>query len=171
MRAVVSLLLIGVAAAGCGSRLKLKPTRLSFDQFVNATVQLRRAAAETNNPAEYQLRKREIERKLHFSDDDLREFTRVHVSDVRVLSAAWDSVEARLDRTGNASKAAPSTGPDAAGHRPRPGQTIAPGVLPGGLPAVIQADSLRPPTDDTLPPPPPMRNPPRAALNEHKPFY
>jgi len=164
----LSLLLVGVAVAGCGNTLKLQPTRLSFDEFVNATVELRRAAAETNSPAEFQLRKRDVERRLRFSDDDLREFARVHAGDARVLSAAWDSIEARLDRPATATKAAPNA---PAGQKPRAREDIVPGALPGRLPAVIQHDSLTPPPDDTLPPPPPSRNPPKAVVNERKPFY
>ncbi len=170
MRAGIgTLLLVGLAAAGCSKGLKLQPTRLSFDQFVNATVELRRAAAEASSPADFQLRKREIERQRHFSDDDLREFARVYASDVRVLSAAWDSVQERLDRPAVPAKAAPPG--SAGGQKPRAAEEVVPGALPGGLPAVNQRDSMRPPPDDTLAPSPRLRNPPKAAANEHKPFY
>ncbi len=156
MRAGLPCLLIAVllAGAGCGDRLNLKPTRLSFDQFVNATVELRRAAVETDNPAAFQVRKREIQRRLNFTDDDLREFSRAHASDITVLSAAWDSVEARLDRPPTATKAAPAgatpTAMPATGRKPGANVEVVPGALPGGLPAVVQHDSLTPPPDDTV---------------------
>ncbi len=160
---VATLLLTGLAATGC-QRLQMKSTRLTFDQFVNATVALRRAAAEVNDTTAFQLRKREIEKKLNFSDADLREFSRVHATDVVLISAAWDSVEARLDRPDSAAKGAP---PGAAA--PQNGRTtVVPGALPGGLPAVVRNDSLTPPPGDTIKGPP---NDGRAIVHKPKPFY
>ncbi len=171
MRAGFPILLLTALAvvAGCGDRLRLKSTRLSFDQFVNATVELRRAAAESDNPAEFQVRKRQIQDRLHFSDADLREFARAHVKDTNVMSAAWDSIELRLDRPPTPSKAAP---PSAAtpGRQPSgPREEITPGALPGGGAAVVRYDSMTPPADDTVHSPP-LPNP-RAAVKKPKPFY
>lgn len=182
----VGLLLAGLVLAGCGERLGVTQTRLSVDEFVNATVALRRAAVETANPAAFQVRKREIEAKLHFSDADLRDFTRAHEDDAPLISAAWDSVEARLDRPATA----PPGSRDAPVHPGPPGRPglkgvrgssdyrlpdgtfvqVEPGALPGGGDAIVETRPLTPPSDDTLPPAPPPRVPPKVPP-EHKSFY
>ena len=66
--------------------------------FFSEPVQLRLAAAQATTPAAYETRKREVEKRLGVSDADLREYVSAHGSDVKLLSAAWDSVEARVGR-------------------------------------------------------------------------
>lgn len=175
----VGLLLAGLVLAGCGDRLRVRQTRLSVDEFVNATVALRRAAVETSNPAAFQVRKREVQAKLHFSDADLRDFARAHMDDAPLISAAWDSVEARLERPA----APPAGSPAPTGHPGPKGANgssdyrlpdgtyvqVQPGALPGGGTAIVENKPMTPPSDDTLPAPPPPRNPPK--VPEHKPFY
>ena len=88
--AVCSLL----AIAGC------RPQGVTFEQFVNTTVELRQAARQATTPAAFAARKRAIEARHHVTDADLNRFVHQHATDVKLLSAAWDSVEARLGRAG-----------------------------------------------------------------------
>lgn len=129
---VVAVLTLACAAACDRSLARLRGEHgLTFEQFVHATVQLRLAAAQATTPAAYETRKREVEKRLGVSDADLREYVSAHGSDVKLLSAAWDSVEARVGRanfpdTANRpgrqpppAQATPTRGPPA-GARPMP---------------------------------------------------
>ncbi|HEX9106816.1 MAG TPA: hypothetical protein VF832_06305 [Longimicrobiales bacterium] len=123
---------------------------LSFDRFVNVNVELRRAANETRTPADFAARKRAIESRMQVSDVELQQFVESHRSDMKVMSAAWDSVEARLGRAsqrdaatrptpqpqattspaGAAPVIPPQVGPDARGS----GVTLTPAAAPAAIP-------------------------------------
>ncbi len=126
----VGALLPLLLAAACRQR-----GGISFEQFVNTTVELRQAASQTTSPAAFEARKRAIEARHHVTDADLQRFTRAHAADVKLLSAAWDSVEARLDRAGPR---------DAVTH-PVPGPPPIVTVKPGTItPATVTPGSVAP---------------------------
>ncbi len=89
------LLFLLLLLPGCASR-----EGLSFERFVNAMVELRRASRETKSPSEFAAKKQAIETRLGVTDGQLQRYMRDHRRDVKLLSAAWDSVEARLSRGG-----------------------------------------------------------------------
>ncbi len=122
-----------------------KDRTISFEQFVNTTVELRKAATQTNTPAAFDARKRAIEAKQRVTDADLNGFLRKHARDVKLLSAAWDSVEARLGRAGARDAATRPT--------PGPPVTITPGTPPTG-----RSDAAGAPAPGPTPPHP---GPPR----------
>ena len=163
MRIQATRLLLGAMLLGCGTG-----RGLSFEQFVNATVELRRAADDTNTPAEFAARKQAIERRMQVSDVELQQFVAQHRTDTKLMSAAWDSVEARLGRAmekdtlrrptplpqattppgGPQPVIPPQVGPDARGS----GTTVPPATSPSPVPG------------GTLPPPqtrPPRQKPVR----------
>jgi hypothetical protein len=130
VHAFAAALLVACALGACGRSLGRLPWQrggLSFEQFVSTTVELRQAAASATTPAAFQARKREIEARLKVTDADLERFTREHANEVKLLSAAWDSVEARLGRGGPRGAAGPTplppqVGPYPAGGRPPSGR-------------------------------------------------
>ncbi len=102
---------------------------ITFDQFVNTTVALRQAANQTTSPEAFAERKRAIEARQHVTDADLDGFVRAHASDVKLLSAAWDSVEARLGRAGARDAATrPTPGPPPV-VTVTPGTSTSPGAM------------------------------------------
>jgi len=128
MRLSVVAVLALACTAACDRSLGRLPWEhgLTFEQFVNATVQLRLAAGQATTPAAYATRKREIEKRLGVTDADLREYVSAHARDVKLISAAWDSVEARLSRANL---------PDTATRpvtQPPPAGTAAPPAPPPG---------------------------------------
>ena len=140
-RLVLTSLAACALLAGCG-----RGSGISFDQFVNATVELRRLSTRATTPASYAAGKREVEARLHVTDADLERWTRDHGDDVTLTSAAWDSVEARLGR---------ATAADTASRHGTPG---APGVRPPGTPvpgAIVRYPHvlLPPPTTSAAAPP------------------
>jgi hypothetical protein len=144
------LLLTSLAAcallAGCRG-----DSGISFDQFVNATVELRKLSARATTPASYAAGKREVEARLHVTDADLDRWARDHSDDVTLMSAAWDSVEARLGR---------ATEPDtASGH----GVPNVPGARPPGTP--VPGATVRFPR---MSPPPPTTSAAAAPANPHR---
>ncbi len=115
---VGAVLLLPLAAA-CRDR-----ESITFEQFVNTTVELRQAANQTTSPQAFDERKRAIEARHRVTDADLDRYVRGHADDVKLLSAAWDSVEARLGRAGVRDAATRPT------PRPQPVITVTPGSAP-----------------------------------------
>ena len=126
------LSLVALLALACAAACDRSPGRLpwehglTFEQFVDATVQLRLAAARTATPAAYETRKREVEKRLGVSDADLRQYVNGHARDVKLLSAAWDSVEARVARAN-----LPDTTTRPVPQAPPAETTAIPGLPPG----------------------------------------
>lgn len=142
---VVAAALLAFASSGCDRSIGPLPWQrggLSFEQFVQTTVELRQAAAAAATPVAYQTRKQAIEKRLKVSDADLERYVQDHAEDIRLMSAVWDSVEARLGRAGKADAATRPT--------PQPPPPGASGPPPGRVP------------------PPGTRVPP---VPEKKPFY
>lgn len=112
---------IAVVLVGGCSR---ESSSIGFDKFVNANVQLRRLSEQSTSTSEFDARKRATLARLGVSDADLTDFVKAHSGDVKYMSAAWDSVEARLGRA------------DSAAHGPPPGAVVGPPgkVPPGPLP-------------------------------------
>lgn len=71
---------------------------VSPSRYADAMVELRRLAADTHSAAEFQARKAETLARLHVTEPQLQEFARAHATDVALMSAVWDTVEARLGR-------------------------------------------------------------------------
>ncbi len=104
----IAVALLACVPAACDrtvGRLPWQRGGLSFEQFVDATVKLRQAAAQATTPAAYEAKKKEIETRLKITDADLQRYVSDHARDVKLLSAVWDSVEARLGRAGAADAA------------------------------------------------------------------
>jgi hypothetical protein len=115
---------------------------IGFDAFVDATVGLRRAAAETHDSVAFQARKQAVERRLRVTDAQLRQFVKDHGDNVQMMAAVWDSVEARLarlkaedDSIARAHRAADSTQ-----------------ALPGGSPRPLPAGARQPVPAGSAPP-------------------
>ena len=139
-------------ASACANR-----DGLSFEKFVSATVELRRAADDTKTPAEYAARKLAIEQRLQVSDAELRRFVESHRTDMKLMSAAWDSVEARLGRANEkdaAMRPGPQTQPTTspAGAAPVIPPQVGPDARGSGA-ALPAAASPAPVPSGTLPPP------------------
>ncbi len=131
---------VALGSVACERSLGRLPWQrgLSFEQFVQATVELRRAVADAPSPAAFQTRKQAIEKRLKVTDADLQRYVRDHARDVKLMSAAWDSVEARLGRAGTADAATRPTPqpPPAGASGPPPGAIPPPGTrIPPGHPA------------------------------------
>ena len=147
-RLVLASLAACALLAGCG-----RGSGISFDQFVNATVELRKLSTRATAPASYAAGKREVEARLHVSDADLERWARDHGDDVTLMSAAWDSVEARLGRATEAAAAAAS----------RHGVPSVPGAPPPGAAITIPPSSspAAPTTSTAAAPAPAPAIPPR----------
>lgn len=72
---------------------------VSPSRYTDAVVALRRLATDARSPAEFQTKKAETLSRLHVTDAQLQAFARAHAADAALMSAVWDTVEARLERT------------------------------------------------------------------------
>lgn len=84
--------------AGCGVD---RPTRagetITPEAFVEAYVELRRAAREVDSAA-WESRKREILEARGLTEEALEAFVEARGADVVFLRQLWDTVQARLER-------------------------------------------------------------------------
>ncbi|MBX6365406.1 MAG: hypothetical protein IRZ00_16170 [Gemmatimonadetes bacterium] len=71
---------------------------VSPSRYADALVALRRIAATAKSPAEFQAQKAQALARLGVTEAQLQAFARAHATDVALMSAVWDTVEARLNR-------------------------------------------------------------------------
>ena len=71
---------------------------LSTEQFIDIFVQLRNAQTKHPAPHDFDRAKQEILRKAGATEDDLREFVKVHAQEITLMASVWDSVQSRISR-------------------------------------------------------------------------
>lgn len=92
--------LILVLAAGCGGSGPVgqaDAVRLDRETYITVLVELRVAARDAADPAEYHRRKQEILDRHGASDEDMMRFTEAHGGNVRLMAEIWDTVHARVE--------------------------------------------------------------------------
>lgn len=71
---------------------------VSPSRYADAMVALRRLTATARSPAEFQAQKAQALARLRVTEPQLQAFARAHATDIALMSAVWDTVEARLGR-------------------------------------------------------------------------
>ncbi len=89
---------VGLLVAGCGAD---RPTReggtIAPEAFVEAYVELRRAAEALEDSAAWEVRKREILDARGLTEEALEAFVEARSADVVFLRTLWDTIQARLE--------------------------------------------------------------------------
>ena len=71
---------------------------LTAEQFIDIFVQLRNAQTKNAAPQDYARAKQQILRKAGATEDDLRQFVKVHSNQITLMASVWDSVQSRISR-------------------------------------------------------------------------
>lgn len=90
----LAALLLGAMLAAC-TREAAGP-QLEPETYVDVMVALRRAHRQTATPAEFQARRQAILQEAGVTDSLLVQWVRSRGEDVELLTALWDSINARL---------------------------------------------------------------------------
>jgi hypothetical protein len=92
--------LLALWAAGCGSPhpAGAPGSTIGKDEFIEVYLELRRAAVQADSGPAFDLIKREILERHGISGQDLIDYIETHSSDLREMTATWDTIYQRLDR-------------------------------------------------------------------------
>jgi hypothetical protein len=95
MRATLLLLLLLPLLSGCGRRADA--TGIDDDQFVEAMVQLRRAAERTRlQPDSFPPERERVLANAGVTEEQLLAYVQAHGTDLQHMATIWESINQRL---------------------------------------------------------------------------
>ncbi len=77
---------------------------LNRDKFIQVYTELRKAQGKSQSDAEFQNQKRQILQKAGVSDQQMQQFVKANVDDVKLLADVFDTISNRLSQPDTVAK-------------------------------------------------------------------